>query len=636
MPEATSRKTSLLENQRLHLLLISVIALCAYSNTYHVPFLFDDEGSIQLNANVHGLRNFINGGYNFLPNRVVGYFTFALNYHLGKLNVVGYHAVNILIHISSSLLVYCLVRLTFLTPEIKYAFNKRQIGIFALTIALLFVSHPIQTQAVTYIVQRVASLASLFYLAAIICYVKWRFHEDISDSFLKIFTSPWYALSLISIILAMKTKEIAFTLPLMIILYEYSFFGLPGRKLLIKTTPLLLTITIIPYTVYSTINPLIQSGGTLLSDVNTPAYNIVRVTRWEYFYTQFCVICTYLRLLILPVNQNLDYDYPISRNLFETRASLSLLMLLSLFALAFILCIKSSSKTISHESAPDLIKNKALYRLAAFGILWFFITLSVESSIIIIQDVIFEHRLYLPSFGFFVTMAALAMLALIRLGKHFSNLQKAVLPLVAVTILLLTGTTYARNAVWKNWISIWSDTVAKSPNKPRAHNVLGIGYYYDLKFEEAMREYQEAIRLKPDFIEAYYNMALVFKERKQYAESIPIYLKILNISAYNANHFADMYNEIGMSYAEIGELDRSVAAFASAVKHNPDNAEFRINYAYALTTIGKLDDALREYKSAISLAPGNNYAIDAIKEIEMQRAGGSKHLSTPLHLSNNK
>lgn len=635
MPETTSEKTPLLENRLLHLLIISAIAFCAYSNTFHVPFLFDDEASIQLNSNVHGLGNFFSGDNNVLPNRIVGYFTFALNYQLGGLNVVGYHIVNLLVHIGNSLLVYGLVLITFLTPALKDSFNKRQIGIFAFIVALLFVSHPIQTQAVTYIVQRLTSLATLFYLAAVICYVRWRLTRESSSSLLKGWVSWWYLLSIVTAILAMKTKEIAFTLPLIILLYECSFFGWPGRKLLAQMAPIFLTITIIPFTVFSTINPLLQTVGSLLSDVNTPSFNIVKLTRWEYFYTQINVICTYLRLLVLPVKQNLDYDYPISHHLFETRTSLSLLALLSLFMLALYLYAKSAPVSKISELAPCALQTKVLYRLAAFGLFWFFVTLSVESSIIIIQDVIFEHRLYLPSVGFFLTIVSFAALGLLRIEQHFRHARTAAVPFAAVIILLLAGATYARNTIWGNWISIWSDTAAKSPNKPRAHNILGIGYYYDLKFDEAMGEYREAVRLKPDFIEAYYNMGLIYKERKQYAEAISIYFKILSISAYNADHFADIYNEIGMSYAEIGELDRSVTAFASAVKHNPDNAEFRNNYAFALTANGNMTDALREYRSALSLDPGNRYAIEAIREIEMQKAGGAKHSTIPPRLPGN-
>lgn len=632
MPEATNTNTKLLENPVFQIFTIVVVALLAYSNTLHVPFLFDDEGSIQLNTAVHGLTNFFNGGYDNLPNRVVGYLTFAINYHFGELNVVGYHVVNLLIHIINSLLIYFLVRATFRTPQIRNSFSEPHISIFALVVALLFVSHPVQTQAVTYIVQRLTSLSTLFYLVAVISYIQWRFARVDSATFLKGVASPWFALSLVSTVLAMKTKEIAFTIPVIILLYECSFFGWPSRKLLTQMSPLLVTIAIIPYTVYSTISPLIQPGGSLLSDAYNPANNMALMTRWEYLNTQFSVIITYLRLLILPINQNLDYDYPVNHSLFEPKTFISLLFLLLILMLAIYLFFKSKpSNGNDGEESFISFSTSPLYRLASFGIFWFFITLSIESSIITIQDVIFEHRIYLPSFGFFLTAVSFGALALARLKRNIHDINnKAATLIVGLLVVILSGATYARNNVWQSWISIWSDAVSKSPNKPRPHNVLGIGYFYELRLDEAMREYREAARLKPDYVEAYYNMGLIYKARKQYVESINTYLAILSISAFNANHFAKTYNEIGINYAELGELEKAAESFASAVEYNPESDEFRNNYAFALISKGEIDNALREYKMTLSINPGNRYAADAIREIETQKThrGGKTSIPT--------
>jgi tetratricopeptide (TPR) repeat protein len=624
--ETVEIKTRLLENPEIHIIALIVIGLLAYSNTFNVPFLFDDEGSIQLNQGVHGISNFLNGGYNFLPNRVIGYLSFALNYEFSALKVTSYHIVNLAIHLIATQLVYALTRLTLSTPRLKRVFSESQIGLFAFVVALLFVSHPVQTQAVTYIVQRLTSLTTLFYLGAVVCYIRWRLDYSETTPFVRGIASPWYAVALIAAVLAMKTKEIAFTLPLIILLYEYSFFGWPRRKLLGQLTPLLLTVAIIPYTVYSTINPLLQSGGSLLSDVTAPAYSVVKVTRWEYLYTQFSVILTYLRLLILPINQNLDYDYPMNHSLAEPRTILSLLALLLLFSLTVYLFVKS---TIIKEESGDLPtaentgSTAPLYRLAAFGIFWFFITLSVESSIITIRDVIFEHRLYLPSCGFFLSVSALGAAGLMRLERTHMNMNKITLPLVAACILVLTGTTFARNSVWGDWISIWSDAVAKSPDKPRTHNVLGIGYFYRLKFDEAMREYQEAVRLKPDFIEAYYNMGLIYKEQKNYVEALSMFLKVTSISAFDAAQFSKTYNEIGICYAEMGQSDQAIEALASAVKISPDSTEFRNNYAFALRTSGNLQEALKEYQAVLALDPANSYASMAVIEINSMKANGA-------------
>jgi len=418
----------------------------------------------------------------------------------------------------------------------------------------------------------------------------------------------------------MKTKEISFTLPVMILLYECAFFGFPGRRLMMKLTPLLLTIVIIPVTMFLRLSPVIQAsdkGGSFLSDVNTPAYNIVKMTRWDYLFTQFNVVVTYLRLLVFPVNQNLDYDYPINRTLLAPRPLLALLLILVLLLLALYLFMRSrrADERNAQAAVPSPFAPSRLLLLASFGIFWFFITLSVESSIIVIQDVIYEHRVYLPSFGFFLAVTALVTLGLSRLETRFQGVRTLACALVGGMVVILTCLSYSRNEVWRDWITLWSDTVAKSPNKPRPRNILGIGYYYLGRYDEAMQEYREAVRLKPGFIEAYYNMALVHNTKKEYQEAINMYVKALGLSVFNATQQARAYNEIGINHAELGNHGQAITAFASAVKHEPESVEYRNNYAFALSTAGNHDEAMRQYRKVLQLDPANAYAIQALQSM---------------------
>lgn len=611
----------------LHILILTLVALIAYSNTFHVPFILDDEGSIQLHTPVHGLANyFAEGwqGYNFLPNRAFGYLTFALNFEFGGLSLPGYHLVNLVIHIVSGMLVYSLIRLTFRTPYMHNArIQELNVGIFAFTVALFFICHPIQTQAVTYIVQRLTSLTTMLYLAAIVCYVRWRLPRTDIQPTATVQRVGWYLLALISTVLSMKTKEIAFTLPFMLFLYEYSFFGIPRMKQLVKMSPLLLTIFLIPVTRILHIAPTLEvaGSGSYLSDSHLPAYNIIRMTRWDYLYTQFNVIATYLRLLFFPVHQNLDYDYPINRTLLATRPILALFLLLSIVLLALYMFKKSQQTSEQPVPCEKTAFNQShtschMLRLAAFGIFWFFITLSVESSIIVIQDVIYEHRLYLPSFGFLLAVSALFTLGLTHLKRKVPSITKPAIAVVAGIAITLSCATYLRNNTWSNWITLWSDNVVKSPSKPRPHNILGIGYFYRGNFDEAMREYREALRLKPDYIEVYYNIGLIHKARKEHNESITMFLKALAMTAYNETQYAKMYNEIGINYGELGDPEQAIKAFASAVKINPKSVEYRNNYAYALWMQGKLDDALKEYQDVLRLDPQNSHALQAVHEIK--------------------
>ncbi len=229
------------------LLFLSVLASLIYSNTFSAPFHFDDEQNIVTNPQIKNLSNF----RDVSSSRYVGLLSFALNYHFGQLDVFGYHLVNLLIHIINGFLVYTLVLLVFKTPLMRppsaallepsaWSITQPPAGIAFIT-ALLFLVHPLQTQAVTYIVQRFTSLSTLFYLLSIVCYLKWRLAgPELRTRY------AWYAGALLSTILAMKTKEISFTLPFMILWVEAIFFWPLTRKQWGALIPFLLTLPIIP------------------------------------------------------------------------------------------------------------------------------------------------------------------------------------------------------------------------------------------------------------------------------------------------------------------------------------------------------------------------------------------------------
>ncbi|OGT98065.1 MAG: hypothetical protein A2X80_08910 [Geobacteraceae bacterium GWB2_52_12] len=508
--DAASGLRRLVDSTLSHGLLIVMMALVAYANTFSVPFIFDDETSIVRNEVIHNLDNFLTNrsGYDSMPNRYVAYLSFALNYYVGGMNVVGYHVVNLVIHIANGLLVYALVGLTLRTPFFVRGSDSDTLRSYdpthrsslamhhflPLFAALLFICHPIQTQAVTYIVQRITSLATLFFLASLVLHVRWRLARESGDFLLSRQVLPFWLLSLVSAILAMKTKEIAFTLPPAVLLYEFCFFGRPSTRRLVETTPLFLTALIIP----STMLTLHKEVGQILSSVGRATMESNLLSRWEYLFTQFSVIVTYLRLLVLPVNQNLDHDYPVNHSLLEPRAFLSLALLLALFGLA--LCLYYHSRLKLKKSRNDLETcelRSSLFphrfsRLTAFGIFWFFLTLSVESSVIPINDLIFEHRLYLPSIGFFI--------ALVGLTCRFCTARTSVMcaAMGVIVTVTLCFSTYMRNTLWKSEVDIWRDSVSKSPEKSRPHANLGVAYGKQEQVAEALLQFDSAVSLAPD------------------------------------------------------------------------------------------------------------------------------------------
>jgi len=407
----------------VHVVLILLLGLLAYANSFQAPFHYDDYKNMLEVSYVQDLgylndwslvRQYLAGDHGFMM-RFVGYLSFALNYALHGDAVVGYHAVNLAIHLVNALLVYSLVWLTLRTPyfetqgstidvqDSSSAFSPQPLTFLPLFTALLFVSHPVQTQAVTYIVQRIASLATLFCLATVVLYIQARLALDRQGW--KGRAILWYAGSFCCALLAMKTKEIAFTLPLAVCIYEFMFFrGKPSRRL-ICVTPLLLTMLVIPLSML-----LLTGTGGALGDVGSATSVGSDLTRAEYFFTELRVIVTYLRLLFLPVNQNLVYDYPVYRTLFTPPVFLSFLLLVALFGLAVYLAYRSRLEVkvsrLETQNSKLITQNLPFYRLIAFGMFWFFLTLSVESSIIPITDVIFEHRIYLPSVGAFLAFAS--------------------------------------------------------------------------------------------------------------------------------------------------------------------------------------------------------------------------------------
>ena len=614
--------------------LIILSGIIAYSNSFHVPFIFDDEYSIRDNRVVHDIGNFLfsSTGYEYHRGRFIGYLTFALNYRLGGLDVTGYHIVNLAIHMACALLVYGLVALTFQTPIMKDSLLAPQAKLIAFFSAALFVVHPIQTEAVTYIVQRLTSLAALFYVASLYCYVRFRLIAEgiepasggAKGKYRHLFrlqapTVWFYSISIISAILAMKTKEIAFTLPFIVVLYELVFFG-SGN--LIKRTlwalPLLATVVIIPLTMLKITSIVSQPLGKVLSDVSQVTVVQSSVTRWEYLMTEFPVIVTYIRLLFFPAGQNLDYDYPVYRSFFYPQVMLSFLFLVALFGLGIYLVLRTEGRGLrakredqnSDLSAQSLVpgtqssvlasQSSALspaFRLMGFGILWFFITLSVESSIIPITDVLYEHRVYLPSIGMIICTVTGAFL--LREKVRSPRAGRVIIVMLALAIGVLSVATYLRNEVWGDSIRMWKDITAKSPAKERPHYNLGHLYQLQNRFDDAIKQYQLALKLKLD-ADAYNNLGLIYRDRKMPDKAMEQYMLAVKLKP----DMPEVYYNLGNIYKDRNMPEKAIECYQAAIALRPDYMEAHLNLGGVIYQAHKVPDkAIEEYLIALKLKP---------------------------------
>ncbi len=536
-------------------LLLAMLATLIYSNTFSVPFVFDDVRNVIENSRIKELRNFLD----FSGSRYMGFLSFALNYHFGQLNPFGYHLVNLFIHVTNGFLVYLLVLLLFRTPTIVSCDMKVPSSWIAFATALLFISHPIQTQAVTYIVQRFASLATLFYLLAVVSYMKWRQAES-KEGYL------WYGFALLSTILAMKTKEISFTLPAMLLLIEKVFFRRREGKQWIALVPFLVTLLIIPFSRIDVV------GGA----ENGFAQETTEIGRSKYLFTQFRVIITYVRLLLFPMNQNLDYDYPIYRSLFDPSVSMSVLFLSVLLVLAIYFVFISSS---------------ALFRLIGFGILWFFLALSIESSIIPIRDVIFEHRLYLPSIGFFMVFSLFFFSTWDRMNWY--------IPAFVSIVFIFSIATYRRNNVWIEELTLWQDVVSKSPMKARGHNNLGDVFSRDNKIEEAIAHYAEALRIDPDYINAHINIGVDLEREGKLQEAEAHYREALQIDP----QFRKLYFNLGLVLMKQERLDQAAEFLQKALQLDPEFVLAHNLLGEVFGHQGRLADAMMHYSEALRMNP---------------------------------
>jgi len=577
----------------LSVIIIFCLGIIVYSNTFFCSFHFDDFDYIVRNLFIRNIQNLFHY-WIFYPCRFITFFSIAVNYHFNHLNVFGYHLFNLAVHLASSILVWWLTLLTLSTPVMKGNKITKHADMIALFAGLVFVSHPLQTEAVTYIWQRTASMAAMFYLASLCCYVKSRLFICRGGACLLPYEytgghnrrglspashgdcpllqdRPYYIASLILAVVAMFTKENTVTLPLMILLYEFCFFNVVREETSSSPTfnwlyvaPFLLTIFVIPVTILLT---KAQQFQAIQRFVHEPG----GTSPWHYLLTQFRVIVTYIRLLFLPLNQNLDYDFSISKSIFAWP------VLMSFSFLAGIL-----------YWAKQLFSR---YRLVSFSICWFFLTLSLESSVFPLKNVIFEHRLYLPLVGYSMFLVS---------GVYYLFSKNTIKTMVIILTLIVSFNsilTYQRNKVWKDEITLWSDALGKSPHNARPINNRGLGYSNQGNFTQAMFDYNKAIEIDPKFTDAYINRGNIYFQAGKFNLALSEYNKVIEVDPNNP----DAYYNRGNVYYQQGNFAQAIYNYNKAIEININYAQAYNNRANLYAQEGKFTYALSDYNRAIEI-----------------------------------
>ncbi len=543
------------------LILISVVNILAYSNTFNVPFQFDDQTNIVKNQKITDFKSFANISYwTNVNNRPLSFLTIAINYSIGGLNTRSYHIFNFLVHVLNGFLVFLLAN-TLLKLNSKQSNSLVNINYWkALVISLVFVLHPIQTMGVTYIIQRMSSLATLFYILSIYLYIIGRSKstDNIKHSFF------YLLLAGISGLLAVLSKQNAVTLPIMILIIEAFFIRDKNNK---------------PY------NSYIFSGTGLMviAIIGILAFGLLpkennEITRQVYLITQFKVLLIYLKLWLVPIGQNIDHGIIVSKSL-GIREISGILVYVGLIV----------TTVITYK------KNK----LISFGILWFLVTMLVESSLIPIQDVMVEHRLYLPSFG-------LSLILVVIIFSFFKNKRnKYLMPLMISILTILLLLTYARNKTWYTWNSIWQNSIEMNPDNVRAISNLGYGYKIQKNNLEALKYYNLALKKDSSHYPTYLNRGISYFDNQKYK------LAISDLSFY-LNKYKDRgppYFFRGVSYGHLGSYNESINDLSEVINIDPTFAAAYKNRGVIYEIKGKLNAAIQDFNSSLELDPTNKVLL---------------------------
>ena len=556
--------------------LISILALLAfgliaYSNSFTAAFQYDDFLRILRNEALLDLTD-LSRIFNYTRERFLPYLSLAINYRISKFDPIGYHIFNFFIHYIATIFLYFLFIEILDGPAMQGLEPRLSKRLGAFLAAGIFFLHPLQTESVTYVIQRAESMAGMFYLATLFFYLKARRAETRN---VLLAYSILVGLTAVS---AVFSKETAVTLPVMIVVFEIFFFNTSIKELLRKKLILVILVPAVAILALK-LKPLIRS------DFFYDPGPGLSFTRKQYLLTQFCVLLTYLKLFFWPAGQNVDWDYPLATNFFAWKTFSSFLFLLTLLVLAYFVYKR--------------------FRLLSLGIIAFFITLAPTSSIIPLPDVIFEHRMYLAVAFLAMGCAHIFSFGLKRI-REISPRAQIIVSVCSIIILLplLSGLTYARNKVWLSELSLWADAVRKSPNKARVHNNYGRGLYVlgNKATERVKREFETAIRLSPGWAKPHHNLAICYFKEGDYRQAIAWDLEAVK----RKPHYKEALYQLGRSYRKLNQWDNARLYLERLIALSPGSAfaQAYIDLLDVYLAMGPRDQALHLAREMVQMPDG--------------------------------
>lgn len=585
-------------------LLLLVVCLVIYLNSFAGAFLFDDLYAIVNNPRIRHLWPL--GSVLTVTTRPFVMLSFAVNYALGGFSAWGYHAVNVAIHLCASLVLFGIVRRTLTGSRLRERYGTAAPWL-ALSIALMWMAHPLQTESVTYIVQRAEALMGLCLLLTL---------YSVSRSASAPARSRWSTAAVAACALGMAAKPVMAVAPLIVLLYDRFFLAESWRRLwrergrlylgLAATWSILLVILSRPH----------ESG-------TSAGFGIQEIPPLHYALTQPGVILHYMKLVFWPAALCLDYGWPVAGQLREVWRSMLVVALLG-------------GMTIW-----------AAHRSSAIGFLgvWWFLLLAPSSSVIPLKDVAAEHRMYLPLMAPVALIVIGSWHAINRLARSAAWRRGVAASLVMFSVAGLGWLTIRRNETYRSSLAMWQDVIAKRPANARArwilggilaeqgrlndaeaqfaeavrlnpaaaqaHNNWGVALMRHGRVDDAIARFREAARLDPASDEALINLGNALAQQGRFDEAIVSFADAARLNP--ASHEAHV--NLGNVLLEQGRFKEAIGHFADAARLNPYSAQAQNSWGIALVRLGRVDDALSHFTEAVRLDPRYRNAQDNLKRV---------------------
>ncbi|MBN3038161.1 MAG: tetratricopeptide repeat protein [Candidatus Omnitrophica bacterium] len=524
------------------LILIVILGFAVYGNSLGGKFIWDDEFLVQENIFIKDLSHigkFFDRGIGAGAGEKYGFYrplqmvTYMIDYAFWKLDVKGYHIGSIIYHILAALSLFWLVHILF------------DDWLISLSTALLFVVHPVHTEAVTYISGRSDSLTLLFMLLCLVFYLKTLTSGNIVS----------YLLALLAYVLALLSRESALILPLFILLYHYCF----GKRFNLLSFMPIAGIAFIYLVVRFTFLKELQTYLTHTS------------TLWQRLPGFFIAIVNYIRLLFLPLGLHMEYSnrlFPLA----NTKAIIGIFILGGLLVYAY--------------------KKRQSNSLVSFGLFWFFLGLVPVSGLYPINAYMAEHWLYLPSIGIFLIVAKGLSVLREKKGRVLSTIPFVVL------LVFYSSLTIRQNTYWNEPISFYQRTLKYAPYSEKAHYNLGNEYKANEDYQKAIALYKKTIEIDPEYIKAYNNLGLAYHSIDEKDQAEAVYLKTIEIDP----EYAKPYNNLGRVYEDKGQNQKAITYYTKAIEIDPDysTAYYNMGIAYYPLDVQK---SIAAYKKATEIDP---------------------------------